>query len=221
MRAMKMTLRALSSGAILGASALLCDAVLGETAIESSRRQDLDLPAFNADPLSPQQEVDAYARRLVDAYQLSPAKARRYAGYILESAAYSGVPKELIAALIHTESHFRDDAVSVVGAIGPAQIMPELWESACGDVSEPRTNVLCAGVVLAHYKTRFCESEFAPYACALSHYNVGPGNLLRKPQRSRAAANRYLNKMTRALAAYDEYVLDKHLPRRPEQIVGI
>ncbi|MBY5920533.1 transglycosylase SLT domain-containing protein [Ferrimonas balearica] len=218
---MKMTFRALSSGAVLGASALLCDAVLGDTVTESARRQALDLPAFEADSLSPQKEVDAYSRRLVEAYQLSPDKARRYAGYILESAAYSGVPKELIAALIHTESHFRDQAVSVVGAIGPAQIMPKIWEQACGDVSEPRTNVLCAGVVLSHYKTRFCDDEFAPYACALSHYNVGPGNLLRKPVRSQAAANRYLNKMTRALAAYDEYVLDKHFPQRPEQTIGI
>ncbi|MBY6016476.1 transglycosylase SLT domain-containing protein [Ferrimonas balearica] len=217
MRAMKMTLRVLSGGMVLGASALLCDNVVGDTATEPVRRHALSLPEFHADPRSPHQEVEAYARRLVEAYQLDPAKAQRYAGYILESASYSGVPKELIAALIHTESHFRDQAESVVGAIGPAQIMPQVWEPACGDVSEPRTNVLCAGVVLAHYKTRFCEDQFAPYACALSHYNVGPGNLVRKPNRSRAAAKRYLTKMSRALAAYDEYVLDQHFPRRPEQ----
>ncbi|MBY6185383.1 transglycosylase SLT domain-containing protein [Marinobacter hydrocarbonoclasticus] len=217
---MKMTLKVACGGAILSASILISDVVFGDTVTEPVRRQALSLPEFHADSVSPHAEMEAYARRLVDAYQLDPAKAQRYAGYILESSAYSGVPKELIAALIQTESHFRDQAVSVVGAIGPAQIMPGVWEPACGDVSEPRTNVLCAGVVLSHYKTRFCEGRFAPYACALSHYNVGPGNLVRKPIRSRAAAKRYLNKMSRSLAAYDEFVLDKHFPSRPELALG-
>ncbi|MBY5991489.1 transglycosylase SLT domain-containing protein [Ferrimonas balearica] len=208
-----MTLKRVALAA--GGALLLGGAVTGHSATEAPGRQALALPTFNADDIPLEQEVAAYGRRLVEAYDLSPDKARRYAGYILESAAYSGVPKELLAALIHTESHFRDQAVSVVGAVGPAQIMPKLWEDACGDVLEPRTNVLCAGVVLQHYKVRFCDDQAAPYACALSHYNVGPGNLVRQPVRSQAAANRYLTKMTRALAAYDEYILAQHFPTEP------
>ncbi|GAA4902691.1 hypothetical protein GCM10023333_41010 [Ferrimonas pelagia] len=179
------------------------------------QRQALELPPFTASSITIEQDVREYAQRLETAYQLSPEKAYTYSNYILESAEYSDVPKELLAALIHTESHFRDDVISVVGAVGPAQIMPQLWNAACGDVHEPRTNILCAGVVLQHYKRRFCADDSAPYACALSNYNVGPGNLRRRPDSSLAAANRYLNKMSNALAVYDEVMVDLSMEREP------
>ncbi|SHG93705.1 transglycosylase SLT domain-containing protein [Ferrimonas marina] len=170
---------------------------------QQPERQTLALPTFDASEQRFDKEVMEYAARLQSAYRLDETTAQRYSAYIIESASYSGVPRELLAALIHTESHFRDQAVSVVGAVGPAQIMPRLWEEACGDVHEPRTNVLCAGLVLKHYQEQFCRDDSAPYACALSHYNVGPGTLRRQPERGQAAANRYLNKMNYALSAYD------------------
>ena len=38
----------------------------------------------------------------------------------------------LLASLVLIESSFRKDAVSHVGAIGPAQVRPEMWSSFCG-----------------------------------------------------------------------------------------
>ncbi|GAA5188276.1 transglycosylase SLT domain-containing protein [Ferrimonas gelatinilytica] len=163
----------------------------------------LRLPPLHSDSPPFSKEVADYAPRLANAYHLEPETAETFAAYILESAAYSGVPKELLAALIQIESHFRDDAVSSVGAVGPAQIMPNIWGESCGDVHETRNNVLCAGVVLSHYKQRFCEGDASPYACALSLYNVGPGNLRRAPDQGTAAATRYLNKMSRSLGRFD------------------
>ncbi len=178
--------------------------LLERTTVVPPPRVALPLPPLQSTGPAFSEEVAEYAGQLQTAYRLETTTATTYAGYILESAAYSGVPRELLAALIQIESHFRDDAVSAVGAVGPAQIMPAVWGDACGDVHEPRSNVLCAGVVLSHYKHDFCEGEPAPYACALSLYNVGPGTLRREPVRGLAAASRYLDKMAHSLGRFDD-----------------
>ena len=50
-----------------------------------------------------------------------------------------GLEPELLASLVLTESSFRKDVVSHVGAIGPAQVRPDYWSGFCGssDLLDP------------------------------------------------------------------------------------
>jgi soluble lytic murein transglycosylase-like protein len=103
-------------------------------------------------------------------FKLDSERATQFATWIHEAEAATGVPPELMAALIATESSFRYNARSWVGAVGPTQVRPRFWQEFCGgDLQDPRTNVICGAKVLAHYR------ESCPdWSCALKKYNVGP-----------------------------------------------
>ena len=71
-----------------------------------------------------------------------------------------------------TESSFRKDVVSHVGAIGPAQVRPDYWSGFCGssDLLDPAENIYCGAQVLSHLLDR-CGDDTG---CALTAYNIGP-----------------------------------------------
>lgn len=135
-------------------------------------------------------EVGAFADRLSDGFGLDATSAQDFAAWILEASARQGLPADLIAGLVYTESSFRRSVRSYAGAVGPAQVKPVFWQRFCGDVdlADPEQNVYCGAQILAHYMQR-CGS----YDCALRLYNVGPGNM-RKPYFERAS-HRYLAKV--------------------------
>ena len=85
-----------------------------------------------------------------------------------------------------TESSFRKNVTSPVGAIGPAQVRPDYWSQFCGtaDLRDPEENIYCGAQILAHYVER-CGDE----ACALSAYNIGPYGAKQQ------AAQRYVAKV--------------------------
>lgn len=103
-------------------------------------------------------------------FKLDSERARQFAGWIHEAEAETGVPPELMAALIATESSFRYKAQSWRGAVGPTQVRPQFWQDFCGgDLQDPRNNIICGAKVLAHYRER-CPD----WSCAFKKYNVGP-----------------------------------------------
>ncbi|HRI07273.1 MAG TPA: lytic transglycosylase domain-containing protein [Nannocystaceae bacterium] len=59
-----------------------------------------------------------------DAYPLDDERTRRYDRHIRGAAQLYQLPEALLRALIHTESRYRPNAVSPVGAIGLTQLMP-------------------------------------------------------------------------------------------------
>ncbi|MCA9659036.1 MAG: lytic transglycosylase domain-containing protein [Myxococcales bacterium] len=59
-----------------------------------------------------------------DVYPLDDERMRRYERHIRGAAQLYQLPEALVRALIHTESRFRPNAVSGVGAIGLTQLMP-------------------------------------------------------------------------------------------------
>lgn len=145
---------------------------------------------------------EAFGARLAEGYQLEDALAVKFAGWILEAAIRQDLEPELLASLVMTESSFRTDARSSVGAIGPAQVQPLLWNDFCSmDLTNPEENVYCGAQILAYYRERCTFVTPTPEdakACALRSYNVGYRN--RNNAYFMPAANRYVAKINRHLA---------------------
>jgi soluble lytic murein transglycosylase-like protein len=117
-------------------------------------------------------EVTSFAKRLHKALGVPRSTALEFSGWILEAAKRQGLSPELLASVVFTESSFRKNVTSDMGAIGPAQVKP-YWGMFCGsaNLSDPAENIYCGAQILAHYRD-LCGSE----QCALSAYNVGLKN---------------------------------------------
>ncbi len=92
------------------------------------------------------------------------------------------VPKELILAVIKTESKFKSDAVSPKGAVGLMQITPETFLWLCEKNSDPsdNPNLLYTPDVNIKYGTYYLDmlySEFGSWETVLAAYNAGPANV--------------------------------------------
>lgn len=92
------------------------------------------------------------------------------AGLVGSAAAGSGVPQDLLTALLQTESGFDPGAVSSAGAEGIAQIMPGTAASLGVDPFDPQQAVPAAARLLRSYYDRF-----GSWRLALAAYNAGPG----------------------------------------------
>lgn len=133
---------------------------------------------------------DGLAADIERAFGVPGGRLERLMGPLHASARTAGVPVELYAALVMTESSFRAEARSHAGAIGPAQVMPRWWaRGLCSDMDlhAPADNLHCGARVLAQYHHE-CDAD---WACALWRYNVGPGALARDEPGARDAARRY------------------------------
>ena len=129
------------------------------------------LPEWN-DRVQPwQSEVQEFANRVSSVFGVRQTVALEFSPWILEASSRQQLAPELLAGLVLTESSFRKNVVSPVGAIGPAQVRPEYWSQFCGttNLDDPAENIYCGAQVLAYYVER-CGAE----DCALSAYNVGP-----------------------------------------------
>lgn len=155
------------------------------------------LPAVEHTSVPWHSEVDAFGHKVSQAFGVRRHTATEFAGWILEASERQGIEPELLASLVLTESSFRKDAVSHVGAIGPAQVRPDYWSGFCGsdDLLDPAENIYCGAQVLSHLMDR-CGDDTG---CALTAYNIGPyGD-------EKQAGRRYVSKIgyyTEALRKY-------------------
>lgn len=98
----------------------------------------------------------------------------QYAGPYLDvaraAALKHGVPSDLFLRLVQRESGWNDTAVSVKGALGLAQLMPETADLLGVDPHDPHQN-LDGG---ARYLRRMYD-KFGNWRLALAAYNAGPG----------------------------------------------
>ena len=98
---------------------------------------------------------------------------RERARIIRKAAGIHGLPEELIASVIHTESAFQARAESPKGAQGAMQIMPQTQrELGLTDPFDPEANVLAGCAYLRRQLDRFGSLELA-----LAAYNAGPANV--------------------------------------------
>ncbi|HEY7121961.1 MAG TPA: lytic transglycosylase domain-containing protein [Solirubrobacterales bacterium] len=107
----------------------------------------------------------------------------RHEDIIRQQAAEKGVPADLIAAVIYSESRFRDQT-SHAGARGLMQITPstaKLIENLSGgqtfkfeDLSDPDINIRYGTFYLRYLIDKFDDNEVA----ALAAYNAGETNVI-------------------------------------------
>jgi len=110
-----------------------------------------------------------------------PASGQPYSALLASAAAAQGVDGRLLAALVWSESAFRPNAVSRVGAAGLAQLMPGtargLGLRVDGSVDQrfdPELNLNAGARYLRQQIVRFGSVELG-----LAAYNAGPGNVSR------------------------------------------
>ena len=128
------------------------------------------IPAAEYRSVPWQSEVDAFGARVSQAFGVRRSTANEFANWILEASLRQDIDPELLASLVHTESTFRKEALSAVGAIGPAQVRPHYWSGFCGssNLHDPAENIYCGAQVLSHLRDR-CGNDI----CALRAYNIG------------------------------------------------
>lgn len=105
----------------------------------------------------------------------------KYSEYVDEASEKYGVKKELVYAMIYTESHFKKNAESSAGAIGLMQLTPETYEWLCnkrdieyvdGGLYEPSINI-----DFGTYFISYLFDEFGDEKLVIAAYNAGPDNV--------------------------------------------
>ena len=115
------------------------------------------------EPPTPQPPSDlAWASKL-------PAAGQQWVQPVHDAASANGVDPRLMAALVWSESGFNPNAVSHVGAIGLAQLMPGTAAQLGVDAWDPRQNLDGGSRYLAAQINRFGSVELG-----LAAYNAGP-----------------------------------------------
>ena len=102
--------------------------------------------------------------------------------YITTYADEYGVDPYLVYGIIHTESRFREDAVSPAGAMGLMQVTPETGEFIAGRMGmdnyteemlkDPETNIR-----MGIYYLSYLEEKFPRIETRLAAYNAGPNRV--------------------------------------------
>ena len=116
----------------------------------------------------------------------------KYSEYFDKASEEHGVKKELIYAMIRTESHFKKDAVSSAGAVGLMQLTPDTYEWLCrlrgidyvdGGLYDPAINIDFGTYLINYLYKEFDGDE----KLMIAAYNAGPDNVkswLKNPEYS-------------------------------------
>ena len=102
-----------------------------------------------------------------------------YRAAVEEAAARNGLTRELVYAVIWTESKFEPSAVSAAGAVGLMQLTPDTYAWLCEkrgedvcDLFDPETNIDYGCYNLSLLFSRY-ESDWM----AIAAYNAGPARV--------------------------------------------
>ena len=82
-----------------------------------------------------------------------------------------GLEPQFVRSVAHAESGFRQDAISVKGAIGLMQLMPATAQSYGADPHDPAQNVEAGAAYLRELLIKYDGDARR----ALAAYNAGPG----------------------------------------------
>ncbi len=131
---------------------------------------------------------------------LSPDEIRAVSRALEEHALRNSIDRELVMAVIHTESGFQNFARSRVGALGLMQIMPDTGEMLAAELGIPwkGPDMLFDPVVNIAMGTRYLAMLHARYSSwdgALAAYNWGPARIDGRLRRGRQLPVRYVAKV--------------------------
>jgi soluble lytic murein transglycosylase-like protein len=136
------------------------------------------LPIFNTPAVREQFLVAEVAPRAVTVDRFKEEYFRQHVPYgaiIFREAKRNGIPPELVAAMVHTESDFRPRLVSHKSAQGLMQIVPETAQIlGVANPFDPEQNIAAGTKYFRYLLDRF-DNE----AVALAAYNAGEGNVER------------------------------------------
>jgi soluble lytic murein transglycosylase-like protein len=161
-------------------------------------------PAAVDGPLGP--PVEEWIAQELIAYQTGLAlfELRRIADVLEQESAKHGLSRELVLAVIRTESGFYNWARSPVGALGLMQIMPATGEMLARELAipwagpstlfDPVVNVRLGIFYLAQLHRRY--GSWGP---ALAAYNWGPGVIDRRLLRGHRLPAAYTTRILAAL----------------------
>ena len=165
------------------------------------------VPPELRDPEPAGPSVESWITHQLLQYQtaLSRSEVEAVARTIESEADSWGLSRDLILAVIRTESGFFNRARSHAGALGLMQIMPSTGEMVAAELGidwkgpetlfDPVVNIRLGTAYLSRLHTRF-----GSWQKALAAYNWGPGTIDRRLRRGRSLPVRYA---TRVLAALD------------------
>lgn len=101
----------------------------------------------------------------------------KYSKYVKKAAAEYDLDEALIYGVIHTESHFDEDAESHVGAVGLMQVMPSSFEwlqkLRGTELSENELQKPSVNIDYGCYLLRFFLNEYETEQAAIAAYNAG------------------------------------------------
>jgi soluble lytic murein transglycosylase-like protein len=105
-----------------------------------------------------------------------PARFTRYNEWIRQAATFYQIPEQLVRAVIKVESDYDPRAVSVSGARGLMQLMPDTAERMqVRDIDDPRENIF-GGVRLLRILANAFNGDLSLTVAA---YNAGPDAVMR------------------------------------------
>lgn len=172
--------------------------------------QPFAIPAPSRPSMTWETERLIFAEKIQLAFGVSAPRAIEFSGWILEGALQQDLPPELLASLVFAESSFRKAVQSTMGAIGPAQIRSNYWQSFCGgNLNDPEQNIHCGAQILSRFRDQCGDVSGVPgyshfsssvrdHFCALKSYNVGPSK--RGSALWHNAGMRYLDKIERGVS---------------------
>ncbi|MEO5658489.1 MAG: lytic transglycosylase domain-containing protein [Polaromonas sp.] len=118
------------------------------------------------------------SRAAVKSSHPGPATAPpgEFKSFVLEASVASGLPAELIHAVIKTESNYNPRALSIKGAQGLMQLMPATARRFGGtDSLDPRDNILTGSRYLRWLMDHFNQNM----ELAVAAYNAGEGAVVK------------------------------------------
>lgn len=113
-------------------------------------------------------------RQEVSYYNHSEKEIAWIAMAILYAAEQCQIDPMLITAVMETESAFKFNALSPVGAVGLMQLMPSTAKMIGVDPHKPLANVVGGAIYLKNQLNRFAGNGAYALSYAVAAYNAGP-----------------------------------------------
>lgn len=129
---------------------------------------------FRDGPPVSQPEV-AIARAILHTNpRIAQAQALLLADATVRAARTQSLPPEFLGATLLQESAYDTRALSVAGAIGIAQFVPETADAVGVDPYDPFDSIAAAAALIGDYVARYRGRYADAYGAALAAYNAGP-----------------------------------------------